>query len=121
FGSAAAELVGKRLVSGRKIEADRVNAVALARRRRAVRENMTLMRPATGAYDLRPDHAVARVADIFQVISRERLGEARPAGPALELGAAVEKRQAAKAAGEGAGPLLVQEHAAERSFGAMLE
>ena len=51
----------------------------------------------------------------------ERLGEARPAGAALELGAAVEQRQAAQAAGEHARPLLVEEYAAERRLGAMLE
>ena len=51
----------------------------------------------------------------------ERLGEARPAGAALELGAAVEQRQAAQPAGEDARPLLIEEDAAERRLGAMLE
>src|SRR6478672_9301992 len=121
FGRAAAELVGERFASRREGQADRVDAVTLAGRRRAVGEDVALVRAAAGADDLGPDHAVAGVADGREVPLSERLGKARPAGAALELGAAVEQRQAAQAAGEDARPFLVEEYAAERRLGAMLE
>ena len=118
---AAAELVGQRLARGREIEADRIDAIALAGRRRAVGEDMALVRAAAGADDLVADHAVAAVADSGEMPVGERLGEAWPAGAAFELGAAVEQRQAAQLAGEDAGALLVEEDAAERRLGAMVE
>src|SRR6185369_10793720 len=102
-------------------EAHRIDAVALAGRRRAVGEDMALVRAAAGADDFRSDHAVAGVANVFQVVGAERLSEARPAGAAFELGAAVEQREAAEPAGEDSGPLLVEEDPAERRFGAMFE
>jgi hypothetical protein len=51
----------------------------------------------------------------------ERLGEARPACAAVELGASVEERKAAQAARENARTLLVKEDAAKGRFGAMLQ
>src|SRR5690349_9677804 len=75
FGSAPAKLVGQRFAIGRKGKADRVDAVALAGRRRSVGKDVALVRPATRTDNLRPDHAVAGVGDIFEVIDRERLGE----------------------------------------------
>ncbi len=51
----------------------------------------------------------------------EWLGEARPAGAAFELGAAMEEREAAQSAGEDSGPLFLKEDAAEWRLGAMLE
>src|SRR4051812_49225836 len=82
---------------------------------------MALVRSAARAHDLGPDHPVAVVADRRQVILGERRGEARPAGPALEFLPAVEQRQPAQPAGVNARPLLIEEHPAERRFGAMLE
>src|SRR5690606_18099139 len=99
----------------------RVDAIALACRRRAVGEDVALVRTAAGADDLGADHAVAGVADILEMAGGKRLGEARPAGAALELRAAVEQRQAAQPAGVGACALLGQEHPAERRLGAVLE
>ena len=107
--------------AGSEREADRIDAIALAGRRRAVGEDVALVRAAAGADDLGADHAVAGVADGLEVPLGEGLGEARPAGAALELGAAVEQRQPAQPAGEHARPLLVEEDAAERRLGAMLE
>src|SRR5206468_2278904 len=97
------------------------DAIALAGRRRAVVEHMTLVSAATGADELGPDHAVAGVGDGPQMPLGKWLGEARPTGPAFELGAAVEQRQAAQPAGEDARPLLVQKNATERPLGPMLE
>src|SRR5687768_17799981 len=82
---------------------------------------MALVGAAAGADDLGADHAVAGVADIFEVIGGIRRGEARPAGAALELSAGHEQGQAAQAAGVSAGPLFIEEDAAERRLGAMLE
>src|SRR5438270_8638549 len=121
FGCAAAELVGQPLACRGEIEADRIDAIALAGGRRSVVEHVALMRPAPCADDFRPAHAVARIADVFEMPLGERLSEARPSGAALELGPAVEQREAAQAAGENAEPLLVEEDATKRRFGAMLE
>src|SRR6476619_1969345 len=121
FGCAAAELVRERLVGRRERQADGVDAVALAGRRRSIGKDVALVRAAAGADYLCPDHAIAGVANIFEMIGRERLGEAWPAGAALELGAPTKQGQAAEAASEDAGPLLVQEYPAKWRFGAMLE
>src|SRR5205823_3284010 len=121
FGRAAAQPVGQVLARRSEIQADGIDAVTLAGRRRAVGEDMTLMSAATSAHDLGSGHAVARIADGSKVAFGEWLGEARPAGAALELGAAVEQRQPAQAAGEHAGPLLMEERAAEGGFSTMLE
>src|SRR6185369_7093877 len=118
---APAELVGQRFAQRREVEAHRIDAVALAGRRRPVREDMALVRAAAGADDFRSDHAVAGVANVFQMVGAERLRETRPAGAAFKLGAAVEQREAAQPAGEDSGPLLVEEDAAERRLGAMFE
>src|SRR6185369_2452247 len=88
---AAAELVGQRFALRREIQAHGIDAVALTRRRRPVGEYVALVRSAAGADDFGADHAVAAVANVFQVIGAERLGEARPTGAAFELGAAVEQ------------------------------
>src|SRR5262245_16825912 len=82
---------------------------------------MTLMAAAAGADDLGANHAVAGVADFAQMAVGEGRGEARPAGPAVELGAALEQRQPAQPTGVEARPLLGQEHPAERRLGAMTE
>ena len=55
------------------------------------------------------------------MIRGEGLGEARPAGAAFELGAAVEQRQAAQPAGVDARALLIEEDAAERRLGAVFQ
>src|SRR2546423_3666693 len=113
--------VRQRLAHGRELEADRVDAVALASGRRAIVEDMALVRSAARADDFRADHAVAGVADSFEMTLGKRRGEARPAGAALELGAAVKQGEAAQAAGEDARALLVEEDAAEGRLGAMFE
>jgi len=79
------------------------------------------MRTAAGADDFRPDHPIARVADVPQVTFGEGLGEARPSGSAFELGSTVKQRQATQPAGENARPLFIQEHAAKGRFGAVLQ
>ena len=58
---------------------------------------------------------------VLRCPSAKRLGEARPAGSTLELGAAVNERKAAQPAGEDARTLLVQEDTAKRRFRAMLQ
>src|SRR5205085_2667089 len=118
---ASAQFVRQRLVLGRELETDRIDAVALAGGRRAVIEDVALMRTAASADDFRPDHAVAGVADIFEMTLGKRLGEARPAGAAFELGTSVEQGKTAQPTGEDARALFVEADAAEGCLGAMLE
>src|SRR5215217_2377356 len=75
LGHAPSQLVRQRLAARREVQTYRVDAVALARRRRAVGEDMALVRPAARADDLGPDRAITGVADIFEMVGPERLGE----------------------------------------------
>src|SRR5262245_16727728 len=77
----------------------RVQAIAPARRPRAVVEHVAEVAVAAAAADLGADHAVALVDQLRDVIGIERLSEARPAGARLELRIGLEKRQAAQTAG----------------------
>src|SRR6478735_8414705 len=117
----AAELVGQALALCCKRQTDRIDAVALARRRGPIWKHVTLVATASRADDFRPDHAIAGIANRLEVPFRERLGEARPAGSTLELRAAVKERKAAQPAGEDARTLLIQEDTAKRRFRAMLQ
>ena len=90
-----AELVGQRFACRGKAKAHRINAVALTRRRWPVVEHVPLVRAAAGADDFCPAHPVTGVTDVPEVPFSERLGEARPACPTLELRAAVKERQPA--------------------------
>src|SRR4029079_11708539 len=121
FGRASAELVRKRFACRRELQANGVYAVTLACRRRAVGKDVALVRTASGANDLRANHAVARVADVLEMALAKWRGEARPACPALELRSSIEQGQAAQAAGEDAGSFLIQEHAAEGRFRSVLQ
>ena len=82
---------------------------------------MALVGAAAGADDLGPGHAVAGVGQILEMPLGERLGEAWPAGPALELRSALEQRQPAQPASVKPVALLVKEDAAEGGLGAMVE
>src|SRR3712207_1353997 len=63
-----------------ELHGDGIQAVTLAGRGRAVREDVAEMTVASRAADLRPDHSVAHVADLADMLRVIRLGEARPAG-----------------------------------------
>ena len=54
-------------------------------------------------------------------VTRDRLREARPAGAAVEFVIAVEERQEARRADEGAGMFFVVERTAERALRRFLE
>src|SRR5687767_8411994 len=62
-----------------------VEAVAQARRRGSVREDVAEMAVAAGAAYLGADHAKRTVLNAAYVIGIEGRGEARPAGAAFEL------------------------------------
>src|SRR5690606_16995029 len=100
---------------------DRIEAMALMGRRRAVGEDMAKVAAAARAYDLGADHAVAGVADAADVRLVVGLEEAGPAGARIELGGGPEQRQSAQPAHVGALALVVQEYAAERALGAVLQ
>ena len=121
FGSASAEFVGKPLPIGREREGSGIYAKALPGRRRAVRKDMTLVRAAASANDLRSDHAVAGISNAPEMILTDRRGEARPAGAAFELCAGLEQRQSAEAAGIQPLAFLMEEDAAERGLFAVFE
>ena len=76
---------------------------------------------ATGAADLRAYPAQAAVLQIADVVRIEWLEETRPAGAGVELGRRAEQRQVTQAAVVGAGLLVVQQGAAERVLGAVIQ
>src|SRR5690606_25955109 len=115
------ELVGQRPALGHELERHRVDAVAQAGRRRPVGKHVTLMAPAARAHDLGALHAVARVAHVLQVRFVEGRGKARPAGARLELLARAKQRQPAQAAAVDARFLVLEQRAAKRRFGPVLE
>jgi len=82
---------------------------------------MALVAVAAGAARLDAHHAVAGVAYGQDVSLVEGRKEARPARAAFELGLGAEERQAAEAAAVDAVLLVVQEAAAERGFGAVVQ
>src|SRR6185437_3168825 len=99
----------------------RVEAMALARRRRAIGKNVAQVATATRAHLLHSDHSIAGVAkttDMRLIVGPE---EARPTGARVEFRAGPEKRQPAEAAGINPFLVVVQEHTAERRFRAVLE
>ncbi len=82
---AAVQQVRERLALGGEGQGGGVDAVAQPRGRRAVGEDVALVAAAARADRLGAHHAVAGVADQLQVRQVVGLGEARPAGAALEL------------------------------------
>src|SRR5262249_39022970 len=77
------------------------------------------MTAAAAAMHLRAQHAIAAVLGGLSR-ARNRVGEARPAGAALEFRLPNEQRLVAGGASEGARPLLPQQRAAARPLGAVL-
>ena len=104
-----------------EFERGRVEAVAQARRRGAVGEDVAEMSVAAGAAYLGARHAPAAVDDLPDMVRVERAGEARPAGAALELAVGLEQGQPAQAAGVDAARLVVEEGAAKGPLGAVLQ
>src|SRR5580658_8382437 len=95
--------------------------MTLAARRRSIRKHVTQMAAAARAHLFHADHSIAAVAhppDMRFIVGRE---ETRPTRARVELGARAKQRQAAKAAGVDALLVIVEEHAAERRFSAVLE
>ena len=113
--------VWRGLVLGLEHHGGRVQAVALTRRRRAVGEDVALVAIAAGAADLYTDHAVAAVAQFTNVLWIEGFVKAGPAGAGLKLGTGCEQRQVAQFAVIVAVILVIQQAAAERGFGTLVE
>src|SRR5215469_7462108 len=65
-------------------------------------------------------HAEARVAQLFYVLLRDRLPEARPAGTGLELGIGVEQRRITADAAIQTGLVVVPVLAGEGHLGAVM-
>src|SRR5262245_46628365 len=109
FGRSPFQLVRQLLPICRERQRHRVDAIAIARRRRAVREDMALVRAAAGANDLGPHHAIAGIANLSQIPVGERSRETGPARAALELGASPEQGQPTHATRVYTRPLLREE------------
>src|SRR3954464_12888124 len=88
-----------------KIHRDPIDAVAQMGWRRAVLEHMSEVTAASRAMDFRADHTVAAIDGRFDG-AINRLIEARPSRPALELELGFEERLAAPHAGKPAGALF---------------
>src|SRR5262249_48952521 len=91
---------------------DAIDAVAKARRLRAVLEHMTKVATATAAVDSRPHHTergISRRADGLI----QRRPEARPASAALKFGGRGKQVEITADAGEIAAPFLAQKRVSE--------
>ena len=73
-------------------DGSRVDAVAQAGGRGAVREDVAEVAAAGGAGNLDPPHAVAHIFDLGDVLGHPRLPEARPAGARVEFFVRLEQR-----------------------------
>src|SRR5262249_22474197 len=94
--------------------------VAEPGRRGAVREDMAEVAAAFGAMDLGPRHPVAAIARGADGLVADRLGEARPAGAAVELRVGLEERLAAGGADKGAAAFFLVQRARAARLGAVL-
>ena len=103
-----------------EIERRAVDAKAQALGPRAVREDVAKMAVAAGAANLRSNHSVGAVLMEGHFLGIGRLGEARPAAAAVELGPAVEQKLAAAGAAIPARFVIVPIEAGESALGAAL-
>ena len=101
---------------GKKLERRRIQTVSISGRWRTVRENMTLMSPASCTSDLDSPHSVAVVGDLAEMILIERRVERRPSGTRIKFVLRSEQRQAAKPARVGSVLFIVEKRSAERCF-----
>src|SRR4029077_15384214 len=113
-------LAANRLLILLKLERAAVEAVAQARRIRAVVEHVPEVTAAAGAADLGAGHSVGGVGEHLYVLGQGRLVEARPAGARLELRVGAEQRSAAPGAVVHAIFLDIPVLAGERALGALL-
>src|SRR5258706_5727184 len=97
----------------------RIDAEPQTRGTRAVVEHVAEMRRAAGAEDLGAPHPVAAVLPGDDVLGRDGLEEARPAGARVEFGLGGKKRKRAAHAGVDPVAFVVEEQAAESRFGAL--
>src|ERR1700733_4727490 len=102
-----------------ELERAGVDAVTLPGLAGAVGEHVTEVAAASGAVDLDPMHPVAEIVDEVDIGPVRRLGEARPAGPRVELRLGGKQLGAAAGAAIGTGPLLVEVPPGEGPFGAL--
>src|SRR5215212_10727529 len=97
-----------------------IDAVALAGRVRAVREDMAEVATAVGAQDLRSNHPMARVGLLLDRVLRRGGRERGPAAAGVVLRVRLEKLYAAPGAAVGPGLENVVVLVDERRFGALL-
>src|SRR5262245_10955226 len=113
--------VRQRLARVGERQRHRIEAVTLPGRRRSVGKDVPEMAAAARTNFFHTHHAVDRVpqtADMRLVVRPEK---ARPPGARVEFRARAEQWQAAEAAGVDPVLVVIQEHAAESGFRAVLE
>src|SRR4028118_2103569 len=80
----------------KKFERSRVQTIALSRRRRTVRENVTEMSVTAATANLYANHSVRIIGDVANVIGVKRRVKRSPAGAGMEFCIRTEKRQTAQ-------------------------
>ena len=105
----------------KKLHRDRVQAVALPGGRRPVGEHVPQVAIATLAANLGANHAITRVLNVADMVRIEGFKEARPPGAGFELGAGSEQGQAAQPAAVNAVLFVVEQAAAKRRLGPMIQ
>jgi hypothetical protein len=88
--------------------------------RGTVMEDVTKMRSAAAAFNLRPLHPVGVIRQVDDTALADRLIKARPATAALEFGIALEKRIAANCAIVSADLMILFQRTAIRPLGPLL-
>src|SRR3954468_10438773 len=101
-----------------ELQRDAVHAVAVAGRRRPIREDVSEMPAAVGAVDLDARHAVGAIGGGPDGAFNRSI-KARPAGPALVFRLRGEEGLAAAGAAERSGALLLEQRTAAAVLGAV--
>ena len=101
-----------------KLKGFAVEAIPSASWWGAVGEDVTQMGPAASAANFCPHHAMRLVLNLHDVALGDCTIERRPAGATGELAGGLKQREAAHHAAVDAVLFVVEEGAAERSFGA---
>jgi hypothetical protein len=99
----------------------RIDAIAQAGWGRAVWKHMTLMTAALGADGLNAAHAIGIVLNQAHMNWIDGRIKARPTGAGLKFGLGPKQGQAAQAAAIGSRLFLIEQAAAKRGLGAMMQ
>src|SRR5689334_19153953 len=105
----------------KELQRNRIEAVALVRRRRPIGENVTEMPVAACAANFGAHHSMTLIHDFRDVRRIERLIETRPARARFELVVGPKKRKAAKSTGVHPVLFVVKQRPTERTLRALMQ